>query len=392
MTDHIKDQFTRLHFGKWHLSFAFFALQLALAQSAWCEQSWYARGLNDYSTGHYAGAVSSLSMAVQQDPGNDMAHYYLANALLRIGHQQRALQEYSRAYECAQSEELASNCMTVLKYYRQQVPLRSSPRRMRMRAAMRAYTSQSVEAINNLAGQQSTNRERATDSSRDGVQVFKAAPESGGGMKLLWDRWIEEYRIGFNTVLAQQMRGVPLSGRTKMVFSVDKDRHLRGRILETDAPVFVTDNLLATTRSLDGAKLLQFPGGSEIPGFNFTMSYTYSAPRADTSTLASMRRTNASLLNPAGQRAVAGALGNRDVSGTLGSGQVTGSLRSKNTSAAIGARGTAAGLSAQEAAGIPLPQIDTNVSGLVLPKAKLVELKATPKLLDLPPIKEAKPH
>ena len=369
------------------------------------------RGIQAYNARQYASAVNNLQAAVSRDPENDTAHYYLGNALMACGNKQHALQEYSRAFQYSMDGEMLDNCARVLEAYRQPLPHRT-PRARKSAPGLNPYTTGSVQEMNRLAETHSSQARRAMESHSSSLDVFKNVPENSDGMNRAWDDWILKYRYAFNNVLKTYTGLRRRSGKTRMVFSVSSGGRLRGRIVDTDAPVFLTDAMLATTRKLDGDPGLGFPAGSQIPGFNFTMTYDYGAPEAEPTTAAALRTTStsASLRNPGGQSAVAGKLSGSKVTSKLTSTETSAALSSKGMRAGlklpqgerasalgtlsttgvngkIGAGSTAAGLSSQMADGLAdtgegsLPTVSTDVSGLLLPKPKMEELKASPAKL-----------
>lgn len=386
--------------GVFLLTPVLFAVSPASAQMV---QDLVQRGVQAYNARQYASAVNNLQAAITRDPENDTAHYFLANALMAVGNRTHALQEYSRAFQYSMDGELLDNCARVLEFYRQPLP-RRTPRARRSAAGLNPYTVRSVQEINRLAETHVSQARRTMESHSSSLDVFKTAPESKDGMNRAWDDWILKYRYAFNNVLKTYTGARRRSGKTRMVFSVSQNGRLRGRIVDTDAPVFLTDAMLATTRKLDGDSGLSFPPGSQIPGFNFTMTYDYGAPEPEPTTTATLRSTNtaAALRTPAGQGAVAGKLGSAKTDAGLTSASTSASVATKGTNAALrtpeGAHATAAGtlagtdvsgkvggsstgLAADMDDGMALPTVSTDVSGLVLPKAKLEELKATPAKL-----------
>lgn len=360
-------------------------------------QVWLDRGIGEYNTGRFPNAVSSLSMAVREDPDSDMAHYYLANSLLRIGHTQRSMQEYKAAFMTSRSEEMSENCRRVLQAYRQPIPAvhRETLGVHMVRQQLPAVTSDSVKHLNEMANQRNGGRGREVDSHPGGPAVFDNGLGDQGQLKLDWDAWIDNFRMAFNAHLNKEVnvRGLrQKSGRSKMVFSVDSSHRLRGRIVESNCGEIFDESLLVTTRKMDGWRDLAFPRASAIPGFNFSMNWNYGEPRPDTQTsvAADLRRTTASLRVPQGLRGVQGRLGShgvsgtlasQNVSGTLGNGKVSGTLGNGKVSGTLGSGNVGAGLSAGQAAGMPLPTFSTEVSGLLLPRKKPVELKAVPQAL-----------
>ncbi len=369
------------------------------------------RGIQAYNARQYASAVNNLQSAINRDPENDTAHYFLANSLMAVGNKQHALQEYSRAFQYSMDGEMLDNCARVLEAYRQPLPHRT-PRARKSAAGLNPYSTGSVQAINRLAETHVSQASRSMESHSSSLDVYKAAPENKDGMSRAWDDWILKYRYAFNNVLKTYTGNRRRSGKTRMVFSVSQSGRLRGRIVDTDAPIFLTDAMLATTRKLDGDSGLTFPSGSQIAGFNFTMSYDYGAPELEPRTAATLRSTstNAALRTPVGKGAVAGKLTGTQVGANMSSTSTSATLATKGTNAGlklpdgahataagtlagtdvsgkIGTTSTSAGLSAETAEGNlgnsdgALPTVSTDVSGLLLPKPKLPELKATPAKL-----------
>jgi len=375
------------------------------AAAAQMVQDLIARGIQAYKTRQYASAINNLQSAINRDPENDTAHYFLANTYMAVGHRQHALQEYAKAWQYSMDGEMLDNCARVLEAYRMPLP-RRTPRARRSAAGLNPYTTGSVQEMNRLAETRTSQARRATESHSSSLDVFKSAPESKDGMNRAWDDWILKYRYAFNNVLKTYTGGQRRSGKTRMVFSVSQNGRLRGRIVDTNAPVFLTNAMLATTRKLDGDSGLAFPSGSQIPGFNFTMTYDYGAPLPEPTTTATLRSTgtSAALRTPQGQGAVAGRLAGTKVGADSSSTSTTASLSTQKTSAGlkvpqadrasaagslagtdvngtVAGGATAAGLKGDADDGMALPTVSTDVSGLLLPKAKMEELKASPAKL-----------
>lgn len=393
------------------LAMALLLVLIASDARAQMVQDLIRRGIQAYNARQYASAVNNLQAAVSRDPENDTAHYYLGNALMACGNRQHALQEYSRAFQYSMDGEMLDNCARVLEAYRQPLPHRT-PRARKSAPGLNPYTTGSVQEMNRLAETRVSQARRNMESHSSSLDVFKNAPESKDGMNRAWDDWILKYRYAFNNVLKTYTGSRKRSGKTRMVFSVSNGGRLRGRIVDTDAPIFLTDAMLATTRKMDGDPGLGFPPGSQIPGFNFTMTYDYGAPEPEPTTTATLRTTNtsAALRTPAGQGAVAGKLAGTQVGANLSSANTSAALSTKGTNAGlklpqgdkasasgalagtnvsgkIGAGSTRAGMSAEMADGLSgtsdgdLPSVSTDVSGLLLPKPKMEELKASPAKL-----------
>lgn len=334
---------------------------------------WRALGISEYNARRYDMAAKYLRSAVSTTKGDGLAHYYLANALLKTGRKQDAAVEYKRAFYLSNSNEMMRNCAIALKSLN--VPIPSLPREgwksRSARANLSAVTTSSAAHLSNLASHQFGDQEK--ESHPGGLEQFKSAPESSGDLGRQWDRWIENFRLQFNTYLFSRVGGAKRAvwGNTKMVFSIDAKGKLRGKILESGSPYFFKHYLLETTRHLDHTQGLRFPDGSKIDGFNFTMGWPYGQEkRIDRDTMIELKRIAAALKrNPiTGERATAGRLATGSGNTSVAITSVDASLRSTDTSAALADK---VGLETQVKAGkLPLPSFETSVAGLVLPKKK----------------------
>lgn len=351
-----------------------------IAITSACASSLLDQGIKQYSAGQYKQAVTTLRQAIGQESSSDVAHYYLANALMSAGNRTEAALEYKRAFMLARSESMANNCRRALKGLNVALPRMDSEdmTTRSARANMTPYSVASVDALSELAGK-AANSPKILESHRDGVMQFKTAPETTPDLSVKWDKWIEDFRLEFNTSLYRMM-GPAFSasyGKVKMIFSVDSRGKLRGRILESTAPFFYEYYLLATVRKLDGAPVLAFPSGSSIPGYNFTMGWTNGPPKRQfnrNTTLQLQRLSYQLRRNPfTGEQAVALKLGDN---------QASGRLSSQNTSAELAMNRAQGMLTSQKAGALPIPSFDAVVSGLVLPRKPVPELKAAPLALE----------
>ncbi len=327
-------------------------------------------GIRQYNARQYSQAVDTLTRAAAMYKGDGLSHYYLANSLLKIGQTNKAIIEYKKAYYLSDSEQMAKQCARALEAFNIRLPV-LPPEQWKIRSAranLTPVTSAPVNQISRLAEHRLG--EENLESHPSGLEKFTTAPE-GGALAGKWDQWIENFRIAFNTVLFKKMgrKSSALWGNTRMVFSIDSSRRLRGKILESNSPFFFRYYLLDTTRFMDGTDGLQFPSGSTIPGYNFTMGWSQGQPRrVDTQTLAELKQLAYQLhRNPiSGQRLTAGRL-----AGTMSSKDVSANLR---TTGVNGALAKPTGLQTTAKMGsLPLPSFSTSVSGLVVPKEKGTE-------------------
>lgn len=243
------------------------------------------------------------------------------------------------------------NCAQVLKTYNLAVPPPPASIMSSRRRLLDDYQVSSMDKINALAAQRNDGRQKFVDSHQGGLEVFRCSPEETPELKPAWDKWIENFRLAFGSTLGPSVRAArigKLSGSALMVFSVDKNRRLRGRLVKSDAPVLFNYYLLDTTRRLDHSALLDFPSGSALPGYNFTMTWDYGGSKSGTDTVAELIRTEAYLRNQQALVARAVALN--------GSGRGTGSLAAAETDASL------------------MPKFDSKVSARLLVPS---ELRAT---------------
>lgn len=346
------------------------------------------RGVSEYRSGQYANAVKSLQAAVKADPHDDVAHYHLANALLKTGNKSAAIKQYQEAYSMSSSEQMTQNCRSVLDLYKAPLPtiLTRSSRSISAVTQLSPYATKSTEELSRLAAQRSRGRVRKLESHPGGPDSFKQAPENTAGLKEDWDRWIQNFRIAFSTEFFRELRALGMrrpSGQSLLVFSVDNHGKLRSRVVRSNARYSFNDSLLATTRRLDHTNLLRFPKDSHIDGFNFTMGWDYGVPQpmSREEIIAELQRTNANIARPSALGATAGRLGANNVNGTLSSNDVNGTLSSSGVN---GTLSSAKDGLAGEAGALGLPTFNTSVSGLVLPAAKPVELDAKSGKLTVP--------
>lgn len=332
-----------------------------------------------------AADLDSYERTVATYPNSDMAHYMLANELYKAGFKDRAIQQYRAAFALTRSEQMRQFCQRMLKQLGVNVAGSVSAAGYAVNAPgwMAPASSSPLEKFHDMA-----HRSRAadphSDSHRDGVAIFKQTPGAE------FDSWITEFRIRYGKAFMQQLNSKGMRqafGRTQMVFSVDKDHHLRSRLVQTTAPSVVTDCLLDATRFMDGKALLDFPPGVKADGFNFAMAWTYPEyPRTNVSAALRMNDGRASLVR--GNQATQGVMNYNDARGSLRTTDVRGTLSSSNVNAALGARdargnlinksGASAGAAGKLAEGDV--SITTDVAAMLMPRAKPVELKAAPPL------------
>jgi hypothetical protein len=106
------------------------------------------------------------------------------------------------------------------------------------------------------------------------VVVFEQAPENSRE----WDAWIGRFRRTFD---AQVFRHIfrdakdEKTGTASVIFSVDRQGHLRGAVYSATADDTMQQCLLKAIRELDKSYVLAFPPDSRISGWNFRMTWNF---------------------------------------------------------------------------------------------------------------------
>lgn len=106
------------------------------------------------------------------------------------------------------------------------------------------------------------------------VVVFEQAPENS----MAWDNWIRRFRRTFD---AQVFRYLfkdakdEKTGTASVIFSVDRQGHLRGAVYSATADDTLQQCLLKAVRDLDKSYVLSFPPETGITGWNFRMTWNF---------------------------------------------------------------------------------------------------------------------
>lgn len=311
-------------------------------------------------------------------PNSDMAHYMLANELYKRGLKDRAVQQYRAAFGLTRNQKMRNFCQDMLKTLGVTVAgsVSAAGYRVNAPAWMSAASSDRLEKFHDMAHRKQAANPHS-DSHSDGVAMFSQTP----GRE--FDSWITEFRIRYGKAFMQQLnsKGYRAAfGQTQMVFSVDKEHHLRSRLVQTTAPMAITDCLLEATRMMDGKAVLDFPPGTNTNGFNFAMSWVYPEyPRNMATVAAAMRNNDGRAALMRGNQATAASLNYNDTHASLSSNNVNGTINSKDAHGnLVGKSGASAGVAGKLGDGNV--SFTTDVAAMLMPRAKPVELKAAPPL------------
>ncbi len=98
----------------------FFVLFIALVFSCSCVFAETApgivqAGISNYKKGNYTGSVEILEKAVKQNPGNALAHYYLAMSYVKVDKKENAISEYQNVIKLNPNDQLAAYALVGLK-------------------------------------------------------------------------------------------------------------------------------------------------------------------------------------------------------------------------------------------------------------------------------------
>ncbi|MBY0359127.1 MAG: hypothetical protein K2W82_14080 [Candidatus Obscuribacterales bacterium] len=84
-------------------------------------------GLAEYKAGRYTLAVVSFSAAAAREPGKQIPHYYLANALVRLKEHARALEEYKISYQINPDSPAGEYSRQAILGYKKPLPSPNDP-------------------------------------------------------------------------------------------------------------------------------------------------------------------------------------------------------------------------------------------------------------------------
>lgn len=108
----------------------------------------------------------------------------------------------------------------------------------------------------------------------DGLSKFRQAPENTPA----WDAWIARFTRSFQHVLTAflaQDATTQVTGRAACIFSVDKRGNLRGHIYASTGDGVLNQALIKTIQTLNHSRILEFPPESKVTGWNFRMTWNY---------------------------------------------------------------------------------------------------------------------
>lgn len=111
-------------------------------------------------------------------------------------------------------------------------------------------------------------------SHKDGVKSLRQAPANTQE----WDFWIARYKRAFQYILMSHLAKegeVRPYGSSACIFSIDKDGNLRGHIYASTASAKLNKCLIKTIQELNHSRILQFPKNAKITGYNFQMKWHF---------------------------------------------------------------------------------------------------------------------
>jgi hypothetical protein len=199
-----------------------------------------------------------------------------------------------------------------------------------------------------------------------GVQAFYQAPE----FTPEWDRWIYQFRRAINIILTRHLlheTNGETEGTASVVFSLDKDRNLKGCVCSGTGDDTLKQCMVETIKELNHNKGLAFPK-TAITGWNFRMQWDFGR-------LLSMIKLVRERQEEIAKLAMKKATTTLDTNAKL-------KLAQEGAKAKIGKLSTST--RTKVAVRVATINVKTELVGQILPKAKPLELKAIPlKLSDL---------
>lgn len=211
----------------------------------------------------------------------------------------------------------------------------------------------------------------------DGLTKFRQTPENTPA----WDAWIARFYRSFQHVLtanlAQDAKN-QVTGRAACICSVDKRGNLRGHIYASTGDGVLNKALLKTIQTLNHSRILEFPPESKVTGWNFRMTWNFGQ------ILGYIRvyRARQAMIEKAAQEEIirkqteALLLAKKKADLDAKAAKLK-ALREKQIARA-------------KARLLELQQVKTDVSGIVLPAAKPLELNAVAMSLSDPKLQKQK--
>ncbi|MCB9469433.1 MAG: hypothetical protein H6677_14245 [Candidatus Obscuribacterales bacterium] len=214
----------------------------------------------------------------------------------------------------------------------------------------------------------------------DGLQSFRQTPPDSPA----WDYWINRYKRSFQYILMSHLAKegeVNPYGSVACIFSIDNKGNLRGHIYASTASQRLNRCLLKTIRELNHSRVLEFPRGAKISGYNFQMKWDFGKLLRFIAYVRAVKKRQAELL--AQQEAEAKLMAKKALEAKL--------LAQKKKAAALARQKRLALLKKKQALEAQYER-KAEVAGLVLPAPKPVELKARQMTLADVPFSENLPE
>lgn len=92
------------------------ALSILSTANAYAPTKDLVQAIKMYQAGNYTGALLLLQNVKANDPGNALAHYYLAICYVQTGNKDKALAEYNQVIVLSPNSELAKNSAVGINY------------------------------------------------------------------------------------------------------------------------------------------------------------------------------------------------------------------------------------------------------------------------------------
>lgn len=254
------------------------------------------RAIQEYNAGKTDKAFELLLAYLNENPNDPRTHYYLGLALKKLGQDDNAVTELETAVKLAPPGTIKALAKQALSDNTKQngwgfpMPDIAGSIRHVVVESKRWMKSQghhrhpSANYLNDVSAvmpmedmlaiaEDSHQRNPKWQSDASGVVPFEQSPENSAE----WEHWISRFTRNFDGQLFRHLAQETQNeggGFIAVIFSVDKEGHLRGAIYRSTADERMNQCVLEAIRDLNRSYLLAFPSNTRVTGWNFRMDWT----------------------------------------------------------------------------------------------------------------------
>lgn len=137
-----------------------------------------------------------------------------------------------------------------------------------------AAQTMSMADIQDLVRKSKVVNKNNWSSHKEGVLSYRQSPRDTPS----WDYWIARYKRSFQYILMSHLAKegeIRPYGAAACIFSLDNKGNLRGHIYASTASAKLNKCLLKTIKELNHSRVLKFPKDAKVTGYNFQMSWNF---------------------------------------------------------------------------------------------------------------------